>query len=702
MFRKRMTAREALEHDWLKQLEGGITAADVAYATHAQKEPLPDTEVSTPLVEEDYPSSSESETPLEKSLERLDDVKAIENKEAVGNDKSFIEPERKISNDSVLADSPKTEEETAKAEPSQEELKQLLEESKPLSESNESEVAKESAIYPPDVNENSSKEDDVENKKVDESLKTGKSVDIKPEPVVPLVEEITKNEKSGQQKPSGSIAAEVNNSKVEKLEQKKTSVSKSGAKDGYLLKNEGESNIAKKAAFLKSKSSEEVPKPYTSTAKRGSTDSGMPSKPSAIEQRKLALQLKMNDDPLKSIKPSRNEIKKSQSTNPNSERSKFSSTPSSGSNRSSTNSSPGEIRKSANISPVPHRTESPVLGTQKKTSNTSPLPARKSDKTARFTSDKQKTDLPEQSPKTSRNSFRGKIPGGIAAKMANKFDSSSGRSSPQHNQKTERKTNLKDERISRAKSDIKPDEPIPKIDPKGSTTDKKSVKSVMQNESTQKGPAAVSSTNESKGPLSNNSSKVNNPLKMPEKQNQDIKFCLALGGSVSPSGKKLTIGPLVSLAEKKGDDNVQKKDVDLEKAEEVREGRKELDGKQPIRMKMGSGAPIKLGIGRPQRKSGDDSIKMDESSKRAPMLKETRGKSQSLSRRRAGTNDSSPSSSRKNYRRLYVTKVRNSRVFDADLQIDTAAAAEIMQRVDNDVLKVEFRLKSTDLKLLPA
>ena len=164
MFRKRMTAREALEHDWLKQLEGGITAADVAYATHAQKEPLPDTEVSTPLVEEDYPSSSESETPLEKSLERLDDVKAIENKEAVGNDKSFIEPERKISNDSVLADSPKTEEETAKAEPSQEELKQLLEESKPLSESNESEVAKESAIYPPDVNENSSKEDDVENK----------------------------------------------------------------------------------------------------------------------------------------------------------------------------------------------------------------------------------------------------------------------------------------------------------------------------------------------------------------------------------------------------------------------------------------------------------------------------------------------------------------------------------------------------------
>ena len=117
---------------------------------------------------------------------------------------------------------------------------------------------------------------------------------------------------------------------------------------------------------------------------------------------------------------------------------------------------------------------------------------------------------------------------------------------------------------------------------------------------------------------------------------------------------------------------------------------------------MGSGAPIKLGIGRPQRKSSDDSIKMDESSKGAPMLKETRGKNQSLSRRRAGTNDSSPSSSRKNYRRLYVTKVRNSRVFDADLQIDTAAAAEIMQRVDNDVLKVEFRLKSTDLKLLPA
>ena len=546
-----MTAREALEHDWLKQLEGGITAADVAYATHAQKEPLPDTEVSTPLVEEDYPSSSESETPLEKSLERLDDAKAIEDKEAVGNDKNFIEPERKISNDSVLADSALTEEETAKAEPSQEEPKQLIEEPKPLSENNESEPTKEAAICPPEVNENSSKKDDVEYKKVDESLKTDKSVDIKPEPVVPQVEDIAKNNKSGQEKTSGSIAVEVNNSKDEKLEPKKTSVSKSGTKDGHLIKNEGKSNIAKKAAFLKSKSSEEVPKPNTSTAKRGSTDSGMPSKPSAIEQRKLALQLKMNDDPLKSIKPGRNEIKKSQSTTPNSERSKFSSTPSSGSNRSSANSSPGEIRKSANISPVPRRTESPVLGTQKKISNTSPLPARKSDVTARFTSDKQKTDLKEQSPRISRNSLRGKIPGGIAAKMANKFDSSPGRSSPQHNQKIERKANLKDERIARTKPDIKPDEPVPKKDAKGSTTNKKAVESVMQNESTQKGAGAVTSTNESKGPLSNNSSKLNNPLEMPEKQNQDIKFSLALGGSVSPSGKKLTIGPLVSLAEKK-------------------------------------------------------------------------------------------------------------------------------------------------------
>ena len=697
-----MTAREALEHDWLKQLEGGITAADVAYATHAQKEPLPDTEVSTPLVEEDYPSSSESETPLEKSLERLDDLKAIENKEAVGNDKNFIEPERKISNDSMLADSALTEEETGKIETSQEESKQLVEESKSFSESNESEPVKETAVCPPDVNDNFSKEDVAEDKKFDESLKTEKSVDIKSEPEVPLVKEISKIEKSEQDKHSGSVVAEVNNSKAEKLEPKKISASKPGAKDEHHIKNEGKSNVAKKAAFLKSKSSEEVPKPNISTSKRCSTDSGISSKLSAIEQRKLALQLKMNDDPLKSIKPSRNEIKKSQATIPNSERSKFSSTPSSGSNRSSANSSPGEIRKGANISPVPRRTESPVLGTQKKTSNTSPLPARKSDMTARFTSDKQKTDSAEQSPRVSRNSLRGKIPGGIAAKMANKFDSPPGRSSPQHNQKIERKTNVKDERISRTKPDIRPDEPVPKKDAKGSITDKKPIESVMQNENTQKGPAAVASANESKGPLSNNSSKVNNPLKMPEKQSQDIKFSLALGGSVSPSGKKLTIGPLISLAEKKGDDNVQKKEVDLEKVEEVKESRKELDSRQPIRMKMGSGAPIKLGIGRPQRKSSDDSIKMDESSKRALMLKETRGKSQSLSRRRAGTNDSSPSSSRKNYRRLYVTKVRNSRVFDADLQIDTAAAAEIMQRVDNDVLKVEFRLKSTDLKLLPA
>jgi len=72
-FRDRMTARESLEHEWLKQLEGGLTATDIMQAQHASQIKPPDVVV-IPLVDEDYPSSSESETPLEKSTELINNV----------------------------------------------------------------------------------------------------------------------------------------------------------------------------------------------------------------------------------------------------------------------------------------------------------------------------------------------------------------------------------------------------------------------------------------------------------------------------------------------------------------------------------------------------------------------------------------------------------------------------------------------------
>ena len=60
----------------------------------------------------------------------------------------------------------------------------------------------------------------------------------------------------------------------------------------------------------------------------------------------------------------------------------------------------------------------------------------------------------------------------------------------------------------------------------------------------------------------------------------------------------------------------------------------------------------------------------------------------------------SVSGSGKTYRRLYVTKVRNSKVYEHDFDIATEAA-KIAQRVDNDVLPEVGKLRSTDLKLLP-
>ena len=140
----------------------------------------------------------------------------------------------------------------------------------------------------------------------------------------------------------------------------------------------------------------------------------------------------------------------------------------------------------------------------------------------------------------------------------------------------------------------------------------------------------------------------------------------------------------------------------------------QIDGnKDEANTKNNGSVKVKLGVGRPtwrrdgnnKRRESEEIGNDDQDSNKPPKMKELRGKSQSLSRRgrsntQDSTNEGSPNSPRKNYRRLYVTKVRNSKVYDADFNINSEAA-KIMQRVDQDVLQIELKLKSTDLKLLP-
>jgi len=184
-----------------------------------------------------------------------------------------------------------------------------------------------------------------------------------------------------------------------------------------------------------------------------------------------------------------------------------------------------------------------------------------------------------------------------------------------------------------------------------------------------------------------------------------------IGGSVTPSGKKLHVGPLQSKKSPAAADEQKSLTVIPTSKDEDSEEVKVVTSTD----KKNGAVRVKLGVGRPNwkrnqpnsKKNDDGSEEYDEmpdvQQKQAPSLKELRGKSQSFSRRtRSNTQEggSSPNSPRKNYRRLYVTKVRNSRVFDADFNLDSEAT-KIMQRVDKDVLQVELRLKSTDLKLLP-
>ena len=161
-------------------------------------------------------------------------------------------------------------------------------------------------------------------------------------------------------------------------------------------------------------------------------------------------------------------------------------------------------------------------------------------------------------------------------------------------------------------------------------------------------------------------------------------------GGTSPTrvnlGKKLVIGTMVSANEKSNTENT-------------------------IKMKMGSSGCVEMNLGltnshKINDNNGDDGNTSEEGeikdgkSFTRTMLKDTKEKSKSLTRRRGGPSDGSPQAQRKNYRRLYVSKTRTSRVLDPTNCVNNDAA-KVMQRVDNDVLKIEFQLKSTDLKLLP-
>ena len=197
-------------------------------------------------------------------------------------------------------------------------------------------------------------------------------------------------------------------------------------------------------------------------------------------------------------------------------------------------------------------------------------------------------------------------------------------------------------------------------------------------------------------------------------------------GGVSASGKKLHIGPLVSSAMKSSE--VQQQNEGGDQVDGVPSAAERASKDEVVKTEKKNGSvKVKLGVGRPSwRRDSDDRVIKSNKKKdpeeadvsfddqdqqnRPPKMKELRNKSQSLSRRgRSNTQDSnsggnggsdSPNSPRKNYRRLYVTKVRNSRVYESDFNINSEAA-KIMQRVDQDVLQIELKLKSTDLKLLP-
>jgi len=734
--KKRMSAREALEHDWLKQLDGGITQEDVAHATQAQQEELgnevmcPD----TPLVDENYSSSSESETPLERSTEVLENNKV-----------NTPEPSRVKTPEPPKAETPEPPKVNTPEPPKADTPEPPKVDTPEPPKVDTPEPPKVDTPEPPKVNTpEPPKVDTPEPLKID--TPEPPKVDT-PEPHIidsPKVEKkhvyepskvekkhkkeipLPKTPKEPTQSPKTLKKVEQLSTKVEKktveipkksppVTLKKPEVSKTTERVSKFTKSTNEENLKSKslkAKFeskndelsslkLKSAPPKPSPKPFSKSKSEDNASSSPPvihkqksddnsTQLSAVEQKKQALKIKLKDSTDKIVKPA-----KSAPTTPTvcSSPSRSATQSPCGSNRSSRSNSPGETRKADSPSPALRRTVSPT-----NTKTQSPLNQRKIE------------DTDKSSPKVNRGSVRGKIPGGIAAKMANKFSSpgSSTDNSPKQKAKFEKKavaipkveaktndSHAKDEtKINEEANDkihldenknekkVEEQKPSTPVEEKKPNTPKAEKKTIAP-------PVA-----EKKPVVEKKPSK---PV-AEKKTSQDIVFSMTLGGSLSSSGKKLTVGPLVSCA----DANSETMQEDDESKEEYEIEADESKDTVPIKMKMGAGGSIKLGLGRPNRRASDlpQPVSVEEA-KRAPKLKELK-KSQSMSRRRSNTAEgSSPSAPRKNYRRLYVTKVRNSKVFDPEFSIDSCAAAQIMQRVDNDVLKVEVRLKSTDLKLLP-
>ncbi|XP_057294270.1 death-associated protein kinase related-like [Hydractinia symbiolongicarpus] len=728
--KKRMSACEALEHSWLKQLEGGLTAEDVIQAQHIQLE-KPEDVVISPLVEDEYPSSSESETPLEKSTEILKDKTsdsvASDKKEekneketnidtAAENETSFVD---KSEPGPVGEDEPNSVNENESTSVSGNESTSVIEKapssvsnSKPSPVANSETDAKITSEAKENIDDNKSKNE----KTIPKEAKKSKEMEKK---------EVSKeNNKEAENKKK---ILEDEENKKEVLEEEETQEDKDGKMEverdsvqhvDKTTPHTSEPKVGKIEKVTKKTEIVEEKKPVVTSSDKSlhkntvkPISTGMP-KLTALEKRKQAFELAAKADSVKNNRtPNRFERPSSGRTSSSSSTSSTPSRTESPTKLTGRNSQNGSNKSSAESSPVIARKEDVHRSASPTTTPAVGSPAR----LRKEGNNREGAKSPAGKSNLHNTSVRGKIPGGIAAKMAGKFsnmaESTPGRSSPkpmfvkrnsmEKMSKPTTPTESGEKHLpgTSEKQESQVKEELPKT--KKTHSKEEDASKVEKSESNKKteSPKIV----QSKTPTHTNSSassaadiKNNNDTKTEDQTNKqpsalpkDLKVSMTLGGgSMSPSGKKLTVGKLVSSASKKQQEQDEKND-------EAEEKDRNSSEPPPMKLQMGKGGSVKmkLGIGRPNKKpetNGDDI--------RAPKLKELRGKSTSLSRRRA---DSSPNSPRKNYRRLYVTKVRNSKLYDPDFNIMNSEAAKIMQRVDNDVLQVELRLTSTDLKLLP-
>lgn len=722
--KKRMSAREALEHSWLKQLEGGLTAEDVIQAQHIQLE-KPEDVVISPLVEDEYPSSSESETPLEKSTEILKDKTS----DSVASDKKEEKNEEETNVDTAAENEPSF---VNKNEPSpvSENEPTFVSENEPtsLSENKPNSVSENESTS---VNETDAKITSKAKENIDDDKSKSEKTILKEAEKSKEMEKKEVSKENNKEAENKKEILEDEENKKEVLEEEETQEDKEGKmeverdsaqhvdkKDDKTTPHISEPKVGKIEKVTKKTEIVEEKKPAVTSSDKSShkntvkpISTGMP-KLTALEKRKQAFELAAKADSVKNNRtPNRFERPSSGRTSSSSSTSSTPSRTESPTKLTGRNSRNGSNKSSAESSPVIARKEDVHRSASPTTTPAVGSPAR----LRKEGNNREGAKSPAGRSNLHNTSVRGKIPGGIAAKMAGKFsnmaESTPGRSSPkpvfvkrnsmEKMSKPTTPTESGEKHLpgTSEKQEWQVKEELPKTEKKHSKEEDTSKVEKSESDKKTESPKIA----QSKTPAHTNSSassaadiKNNNDTKTEDKTNKqpsalpkDLKVSMTLGGgSMSPSGKKLTVGKLVSSASKKQ----QEQDEENDEAEKKDQSASEPP---PMRLQMGKGGSVKmkLGTGRPNKKpetNGDDI--------RAPKLKELRGKNTSLSRRRA---DSSPNSPRKNYRRLYVTKVRNSKLYDPDFNIMNSEAAKIMQRVDNDVLQVELRLTSTDLKLLP-